>query len=476
MATYQKQFSSGWATLILSVTESNTSSATNTGKISWSLKVQAIAAGASWNDGGASITVDIGGTRRYNSDSFDIRGLSAGSSKAIASGSFNATHKADGTLSLAVAAKFDSNVGLGDASISGTFTGTTIPRATTPSVSPKTVTLGNVVTISTPRASSSFTHRLYYRIGSGSWISIASGVTTSYKWTVPISIANSFPTKKNGNITIRCDTYSGSNKIGNKTCSLGIVVPDGNPAVSVAISEAVKKVTEAFGNRYVQGLSQINVTIDADGVYGSTIKTYKTVIDGVSYNASKFTSNVISGTGSIDVTTIVTDSRGETASKKQTINVVPYSPPIITALTYRQCDEDGTENPMGNSTKVTISGVVASVDNQNSRALTLKWRNISDASYQTRNINLSDYTFTVTSIVTNTSIEETYEFVAVLSDKITAITQDISTGTIAMSLLAGGKGVTFGAEASEEGVVISENWPFLIDDSGLETLYNEVFG
>ena len=82
----------------------------------------------------------------------------------------------------------------------------------------------------------------------------------------------------------------------------------------------------------------------------------------------------------------------------------------------------------------------------------------------------------MTTIVTNTSIEETYEFVAVLSDKITSITQDISTGTIAMSLLAGGKGVTFGAEATEEGAVLSEGWAFLVDDSELESLYNEVFG
>ena len=87
MASYQKNFSSGWATLVLTVSESGTSAATNKGKISWSLKVKALATGASWNTGGASITVTIGGTRRYTGDTFDIRGLAKGSSKTIASGS-----------------------------------------------------------------------------------------------------------------------------------------------------------------------------------------------------------------------------------------------------------------------------------------------------------------------------------------------------------------------------------------------------
>ena len=151
MATFTKNFSSGWAQLVLEVSESGTSAATNAGKISWSLKVKMLVASPSWSNGGASISVTIGGTKRYSGTSFDVRGVSKGSSKTIASGSFTQTHSANGSLSLSCSASFSSGVQLGSASVSGTFTGTTIPRATTPSVSPSTASLGSAVTISTTR-------------------------------------------------------------------------------------------------------------------------------------------------------------------------------------------------------------------------------------------------------------------------------------------------------------------------------------
>jgi hypothetical protein len=53
--------------------------------------------------------------------------------------------------------------------------------------------MGNSVTVSTNRASSSFTHSLYYQIGSGGWNTIGTGIGTSKSWTVPLSLANSTP-------------------------------------------------------------------------------------------------------------------------------------------------------------------------------------------------------------------------------------------------------------------------------------------
>lgn len=422
MATFTKNFSSGWAQLVLEVSESGTSAATNAGKISWSLKVKMLVASPSWSNGGASISVTIGGTKRYSGTSFDVRGVSKGSSKTIASGSFTQTHSANGSLSLSCSASFSSGVQLGSASVSGTFTGTTIPRATTPSVSPSTASLGSAVTISTPRASSSFTHKLYYKIGSGSWVLIASGVGTSYSWTVPKTIANSFTGGSTGKITIAADTYNGSSMIGSKQVGLDITIPttsEFQPSVSaLSVSEAVSKVTSAFGSRYVQGLSRLNISASASGAYNSTIKSYSTPVDGVTYNSASFTSNVINSSGTLSITTTVKDSRNRSASKTVSISVLPYSPPTITSLTYLQCNADGTANPQGTYTKVTIGGKVASVDGQNSRSLTLKWKKSTAAAYQSKTLTTSDWTFTVSTIINNTVVDETYEFVAELADKI----------------------------------------------------------
>lgn len=473
MATFTKNFSSGWAQLVLEVSESGTSAATNAGKISWSLKVKMLVASPSWSNGGASISVTIGGTKRYSGTSFDVRGVSKGSSKTIASGSFTQTHSANGSLSLSCSASFSSGVQLGSASVSGTFTGTTIPRATTPSVSPSTASLGSAVTISTPRASSSFTHKLYYKIGSGSWVLIASGVGTSYSWTVPKTIANSFTGGSTGKITIAADTYNGSSMIGSKQVGLDITIPttsEFQPSVSaLSVSEAVSKVTSAFGSRYVQGLSRLNISASASGAYNSTIKSYSTPVDGVTYNSASFTSNVINSSGTLSITTTVKDSRNRSASKTVSISVLPYSPPTITSLTYLQCNADGTANPQGTYTKVTIGGKVASVDGQNSRSLTLKWKKSKAAAYQSKTLTTSDWTFTVSTIINNTVVDETYEFVAELADKINTAEKEVTTGVIAMSFLAGGKGVKLFGEAETEGFYVGN-----VDYTITEEEYDEL--
>lgn len=480
MATFTKNFSSGWGQLVLTVTESGTSATTNSGKISWSLKIKMLVASPSYSNGTSTVTVTIGGKRRYTGDSWDVRGVAAGSSKTIASGSFTQTHSSDGSLSLSVAASISSSTQFGSASLSGTFKGTTIPRATTPSVSPTTVALGSAVTISTPRASSAFTHNLYYKIGSGSWTRFATGVGTSYSWTVPKSIASSFPSNSSGTITIGCNTYNGSTQIGStKSISLNFTIPSTSefmPSVSsLSVAEAVSGVTSAFGNRYVQGLSKLNISVSASGAYGSSIRSYSTIVDGVIYTSSTFQSNTINKSGSLTITTTVGDSRGRTANKSTTISVLAYSPPSITSMTCQQCDADGTANPTGSSTKITISGRVTDVAGQNTRSLTLKWKKSTDSAYQTRTLTTSAYTFTVSTIVNSTTIDETYEFVAVLSDKINTIENTITTGIIALSMLAGGKGARFFGEAEEEGLVVG-NINYSMTDAEYDELLNLLGG
>ena len=50
MATFTDTFSSGWGTLILEVTESDKSISSNSGKISWNLKIKSITGSPSHNN------------------------------------------------------------------------------------------------------------------------------------------------------------------------------------------------------------------------------------------------------------------------------------------------------------------------------------------------------------------------------------------------------------------------------------------
>lgn len=447
MAQWTDAFSSGWATLILNVSESGTSAATNAGTISWSLQIRKDKACQSFNNGGASIYVNIGGTRRYTGTAFDIRTLSVGSTKTLASGSFSQGHVSDGTLSLAVSAGLTSGVGLGNAALSSTFTGTTIPRASYISSVTSSVSVDgkNAVAISIGRYSSSFTHTV--KIVFGSHSKSITGVGTSTSFVIPKEWLDAIPSATSGKATVTVTTYSGSTQIGSAvSTTFTLTVPAYVvPTIDdVTIAEAVAKVTTAFGARYVQSLSQVNVDIEASGALGSTIKKYSTTLDGVTYVQSAFTSNVINGSGELTVKVVVTDSRGRTATVEEKITVVAYTPPAV-SISYLRCDSDGTQNSSGTCTKITISGKVASVDSQNTKALKLKYKSATDEVYTERIVTISSlgWEFTTEVIINNTDPTVTYEFIAELTDKISTTPAEVKTGVVVMSFLAGGTGAEF---------------------------------
>lgn len=100
----------------------------------------------------------------------------------------------------------------------------TIYRASKPSVSPSSAKMGNTLTISTNRKSSSFTHTLKYTFG-GTTATIATGVGASYAWKVP-DLASKCNNATSGTATITCITYNGSTTVGTETCTVTLTVPD----------------------------------------------------------------------------------------------------------------------------------------------------------------------------------------------------------------------------------------------------------
>ena len=107
MATYTDNFSSGWAKLIVTISESGVSVANNTSVISWAIKIKKLKSSSSNNSGGADIRLTVGGTRRYTSDTFSISSLGVGSTKTLKSGSYTKTHSSDGSLNVGVSAVLD---------------------------------------------------------------------------------------------------------------------------------------------------------------------------------------------------------------------------------------------------------------------------------------------------------------------------------------------------------------------------------
>ncbi len=293
----------------------------------------------------------------------------------------NISHGADGKKTLACSGSFSISGSsyLSNGSISCSIVLDQIPRATKPTLSASTVALGSAVTIGIAPAVSTWTHNLYYRVGTGSWVRFATGVKSNYAWAVPLAIADNFPSATSGTITIGVNTYNGSTLIGGtQTINLNITIPASvAPSVSsVSVSEREQPI-QLFGAGYVQGKSRFLVNSSASGAYGSWITGYRFDVGSQSYTNTSNSyemQETVRDSGTVTIKVTVTDSRGRTASRSITVSVLPYSVPQITGFDCSRCgDAKGTVNNSGEFLKVYMAFSVSSLNNNNTGKYKLEY-------------------------------------------------------------------------------------------------------
>ena len=392
------------------------------------------------------------------------------------------SHNADGSKTIYVSAWIDhSQVTSSEQGFNVTLT--TIPRATTPTLSASTFDMGGSVTISTPRASSSFTHTLTYQFGSLSG-TIATGVATSRTWNVPLTLANAIPNATSGTGSITCQTYNGSTLIGTKSVPFVAKVPSTVvPSISsVSITEAVEGIASKF-NGFVQNRSKLNVSINASGVYNSTITKYETYIQAVHYLGSSFTSNLITASGTIGVLTIVTDSRGRTTQITNNVTILEYSSPTITAFSAYRCDDNGNPDYEGTKLKVTVNFDISTVNNLNDKYYEILYKVKGATSWQgtlvSGNIYSRNDSFITAALFSG---DETYELMIriwdffVTGDNGVYASLDIPTAFTLVDFRATGKGIAFGKVSESDNMEIALDLDlsgeFIQEDRQTPTLLN----
>lgn len=366
-------------------------SSTNRG---WQLRLDWSITGQSINDNTSTINLDLWvydgtgysqnetayeayyilqGEKRWNPYNYSTTGWYKLGSKSI-----TVSHNADGTGSVTLSAEWD--CGWDSAytprhlALSETVTLTTIPRAS--SVSASGDTLGQAVAITISRASSSFTHKLYYSCGSISWAGIASDVDTYYSWTPPVSLAAQAPNASAVVLSVIVETYNGSTYIGSSSVQMTLAVPSSVvPTLSVATSDPTN-VSATYGG-YLQLRSKLKVDLTASGAQGSTIKAYSIKLGDIyAVSSASGTTDYLPTAGALTLTCTVTDSRGRTATNTQTITVLAYSKPTISDIAAARCNQDGTANRMGDYGKVTFSGAITALSNKNTAAYAVQYREV----------------------------------------------------------------------------------------------------
>ena len=367
------------------------------------------------------------------------------------------THNADGTKSISITGFFDSQgltSKLDDLSCSGTVTLKTIPRAS--SISSITGdTIGETVTIRLSRASSSFTHRLYYTFGDTKNRLLSSSVATSYSFKPSMNDCAYLPNSTSGTATIRADTYNGSTKIGSASKNFTLKVPSSVvPTLSgVTVTRVDGDVPEDW-DVYVKGKSSAKVQVNgAAGAYGSTIKAY--AISGGDYSGTTnpFTTGALNTAGEVTFTGKITDSRGRTASGSASITVEDYAPPVLTSVEAHRCSASGELQDDGEY--ITLTAVFSGSTVGGRNAITGKYRRMPEGGDWT---SLSSLT-SGQAVVFPASGDSTFSVEVQVSDAFTTISQAVVVNSVEfiMDFKAGGNGIAFG-KAAEYDDLLDVQW------------------
>ena len=426
----------------VTITQNSQSVSNNTSNVTVSVRVYRTNTGYT-TYGTGTVYCTINGTQYTEGITSSDKITSSGI--VLFSKTLNITHNADGTKTLSTSTRITHDQFSSSAQPYSQAL-TTIPRATTPTVSASSVNMGSSITINMPRASSSFDHTLTYKFGSATG-TIGSDLGTSQAWTVPLSLASQVPNGTSGTCTITCKTYNGSTLIGTKTVSFTAKVPSSVvPSISsITVAEAESGLSAKFG-AYVQNKSKLKVTISAAGSYSSTIKSYKTTIAGKSYTTSSFTSGVLTSSGTVTISCTVTDSRGRTATKSSTVTVLAYTAPKISIFSAVRANGLGAADDEGTMALARIKFAVSSMNSKNDKSYIVEYKEKSSDTW-TQAATGSVYSYDNNMLLNiNLSTEASYDLRLTVTDYFGSAIAigEIATAFTLIDYNASGKGLAFG--------------------------------
>lgn len=427
--------------------------ANNTSKVR--IKWTSQQTGSSYNDAPGDkayyyITIN-GGTKTEHTVAFT---LPQNTTKTILDTTITVNHNPDGTGSVKVDTWMNTEISAGVIEQTKTLTLDTIPRASVVSA-PKTGALGSALKITIDRKSTSFTDKLYYKVGSKSEVQITAydgGLT--YNWKPPVSLATNAPNSTKLTVTLITQTYNGNTYVGRSECVVELSIPTSvAPTLYVALSDPTK-VSTTYGG-YVQLRSKINVALTVAGAYGSTIKSYSIKV-GNFYAAttSSGTTDYLPSSGNVSVVCSVTDSRGRTTTERQPVTVLPYSTPTISAIAAARCNQDGSLNRSGAYGKVTFSASITSLSKKNTASYKVQYRAHGAAEWKDAgSVAAGNYSPANVSVVFAADTDTRYAVRVVATDKFESVAstiRDLPAAFILMDLAKSKKSIGVGRECDKD--------------------------
>lgn len=451
---------------------SSQSVANNTSTISWKL----VGAGCSGYVVVSECHVTINGVSVYNVGSSTHVNCYVGT--VIASGTQTIAHNTDGSKSFSASVSAGIYQWAANCSGSGSWALTTIPRASSLSLSASSVNVGSSITANISRASSSFTHAVEFYINS-TYYQKYTGVATSQSYTIPSSWCSYMSSSTSCTAYCRITTYSGSTQIGSPvTKSFTVSIPNVAPYVPTVGTITLTPATINSKSILIQGKNKITVSVSGCSAgTGSSIKSYTFSGPGISSTttATSVTSDgTISSTGTLTYTVTVTDNRERTASKSATITCYAYSNPYFQSFTAYRSNSSGTADNNGTYIKCSYTLAYASVNSTNDVTVKIMYKKNSATAYSSVT-SLTDSTATSGSqILSSIALDSTYTVYATITDNYSgnssSQTITIFGASRVLNILKSGEGVAFGKMAESE-KLFDVKWPIKSGDP-INTLQN----
>ena len=432
------------------------SSTTNTSANTSSVTAKVYLNGNGYTTSSSYWSCVINGTTVTSNKSADIGGKTL-----LGSRTWTVNHNNDGTASVGIS--FSYSNGLSSSGTYTTKTGSgsatvkldTIARGSSMSLNRSSATIGSdSVTVNITRNSSAYKHKVKLILGDTTYL-LAENVDTSYTFTPSMSYCNKITTSTSGTATLKVETLIGTNGswIGETTKTHTLNVPSSVvPSVGISVT----------ANNQVNGVNVANKTTftvkptNANGSYGSTIKSYSITNGGLNSTSSSGATTGKLGAGDYTFVVKVTDSRGRTAQASQKVTVHAYSSPTISARAFR-CNSNGTESSSGAYIAVNFSWEITNLasNNSNAKQYFIQYKTSSASSYTTSVdwTNLSSYSGSMTKVLSQTfSTTSSYNIQLKVKDSFGTTTSTLNVSTISALLNIEKSGVGVG-KIHEKGVL-----------------------
>ena len=433
--------------------------------------------------------ISVGGNRTDYSTSISYSGSSMKTTPTVlATKTVTVSHNNDGTASCNLSGTFVMNgtyrgYSVGTMSVSSTITLPTIPRSSGLTV-PTSINTGSLLSGTVSPSLSTFNHKVEIKIGSVVKETISLGVgINGFSIQVPHSW---FSSSTSGIISVVLSTYNGTTFIASTTKNVVANVPaEAKPFVS-ALTATSSVISGAFANLHVQGKTTVTLTTTATTGGGSPIVSYTFSGPGINTTVSTntVTTPILMSSGTQTYTVTVKDARGRTASKTTSIAVCPYALPMIGPVSVQRCDADGNLTENGTYAKYTVNSTYSTVNNRNTRTVTVAYSSNNGSTYSTETIlqAATDTANTKTGVYGGGvfALASTYLIRFTIKDgynETQTIEAPLQSASRPINISSNGKGVAIGGMSTKNEFEVSMNADFNknINIDGAATLKNNMY-